>query len=122
PGLFGGKGITSSYSLKQKKFADDFHIFAVEWEPDAIRFYCDDAHYKTITTRDLPEATKWVYDHPHFILLNAAVGENGPAILTQLQNFLKRCWSIMCAFTNAFRDLLGVRWPGTALLQGNSPN
>jgi len=78
PGYSGAKGITSSYSLKEKKFADDFHVFAVEWEPDAIRFYCDDAHYKTITPRDLPPGTKWVYDHPHFILLNVAVGGNWP--------------------------------------------
>jgi beta-glucanase (GH16 family) len=79
PGYSGDKGISSAYSLPDgKKFADDFHVFAAEWEPDAIRFYVDDKLYATRTPADLPSGTKWVFDHPFFLLLNLAVGGNWP--------------------------------------------
>ena len=79
PGYSGEHGIGAPYSLASgKPFADDFHIYAVEWEPKAIRFYVDDQLYATRTPADLPPGTKWVYDHPFFLLLNVAVGGEWP--------------------------------------------
>ncbi|HYW74661.1 MAG TPA: glycoside hydrolase family 16 protein [Pyrinomonadaceae bacterium] len=79
PGYSGDKGPTASYALpNSQRFADSFHIFAIEWEPNVIRFYCDGILYKTRTPADLPEGTKWVYDHPFFIILNVAVGGGWP--------------------------------------------
>jgi beta-glucanase (GH16 family) len=79
PGYSGADGIGSSFTLPGgARFADDFHVFAVEWEPDAIRFYVDGTRYRTITPVDLPAGTHWVYDHPFFILLNVAVGGAWP--------------------------------------------
>jgi beta-glucanase (GH16 family) len=79
PGYSGGKGLSSSHSLGEgKQFADAFHVFAIEWEPKTIRFYCDDVLYKTVTAADLPPGTTWVYDHPFYILLNVAVGGDWP--------------------------------------------
>ena len=79
PGYSGGKGLSSSYSLTDgKQFAEAFHVFAIEWEPNRIRFYCDDILYQTVTPGDLPPGTTWVYDHPFFILLNVAVGGDWP--------------------------------------------
>jgi len=78
PGYSGEKGIGSAFSLPSGRFADDFHVFAVEWEPDAIRFYVDSNLYGTRTPADLPKETKWVYDHPFFMILNVAVGGGWP--------------------------------------------
>lgn len=79
PEYSGANGIGAPYALPDgHSFADDFHVFAVEWEPKAIRFYVDDHLYKTLTPADLPNGTKWVYDHPFFILLNVAVGGGWP--------------------------------------------
>lgn len=79
PGYSGDKGIGSPYTLPDgKKLADDFHVFAVEWEPQAIHFYVDDKLYATRTPADLPAGAKWVFDHPFFIVLNLAVGGNWP--------------------------------------------
>jgi hypothetical protein len=60
------------------KFADGYHVFAVEWEAAAIRFYVDGALYGTHVPTDLPGNAKWVYDHPYFVLLNVAVGGQFP--------------------------------------------
>jgi beta-glucanase (GH16 family) len=79
PGYSGGSGVTGAYALPGKqKFSDDFHTFAVEWEPKVIRFYVDGLLYKTRTPADLPAGKAWVFDHPFFIILNVAVGGDWP--------------------------------------------
>src|SRR5437868_4034540 len=79
PGYSGGKGIGAAYTLTGgKKFSDDFHKFAVEWEPNVMRFYVDGNLYQTRTPADLPAGTSWVFDHPFFIILNVAVGGGWP--------------------------------------------
>jgi len=78
PGYSGANGIGSAFTLQSGKFSDDFHIYAIEWEPNQIRFYVDDNLYATRTPADLPQATKWVFDHNFFIILNVAVGGNWP--------------------------------------------
>jgi beta-glucanase (GH16 family) len=79
PGYSGANGVGAPYSLPgDQRFADSFHTFAVEWEVNVIRFYCDDKLYKTITPSDLPVGKKWVYDHPFFVILNVAVGGQWP--------------------------------------------
>jgi beta-glucanase (GH16 family) len=78
PGYFGANGIGSSYSLPTGRFADEFHIYAVEWGPSQIRFYVDDHLYATRVPTDLPPGTKWVYDHPFYVILDLAVGGGWP--------------------------------------------
>jgi beta-glucanase (GH16 family) len=79
PGYSGGNGVSAAYTLPSaRKFSDDFHTFAVEWEPNVMRFYVDGLLYKTRTPADLPAGTSWVYDHPFFIILNVAVGGGWP--------------------------------------------
>jgi beta-glucanase (GH16 family) len=78
PGYSGGSALTASYVLASGNFSDDFHVFAVEWETNAVRFYVDGTLYETRTPSDLPSGASWVFDHPFFILLNVAVGGNWP--------------------------------------------
>jgi len=79
PGYSGGNGLGASYQLPGKApFADDFHVYAVEWQSDSIRWYVDDVSYETRTPADVPQGDKWVYDHPFFIILNVAVGGQWP--------------------------------------------
>lgn len=74
-----GYSASASFSLPAgQRFADDFHVFGLEWEPDEIRWYVDGALYQTRTPEDLPPGTTWVFDHPFFILLNVAVGGGWP--------------------------------------------
>ncbi|MCG3163879.1 MAG: Beta-glucanase [Acidobacteria bacterium] len=78
PGYSGAGGIGAAYNLSSGRFADDFHIFAIEWEPNAVRWYVDGSLYQTRTTADLPAGAAWVLDHSFFMLLNVAVGGNWP--------------------------------------------
>jgi beta-glucanase (GH16 family) len=79
PGYSGAKGIGASYTLPRgRRFADAYHTFAVEWEPNAIRWYVDGTLYQTKRPADLPANAKWVFDHPFYIILNLAVGGAWP--------------------------------------------
>lgn len=79
PGYSGAHGIGAPFGLTDgSKMADDFHVYAVEWEPNVLRFYVDEHLYATRTPAALPKGTKWVYDHPFFLLLNVAVGGGWP--------------------------------------------
>jgi beta-glucanase (GH16 family) len=70
---------TAPFSLPAgQKFADDFHLYAVEWEPGTIRFYVDANLYATFNSSQWPAGGTWVFNHPFFILLNVAVGGDWP--------------------------------------------
>lgn len=77
PGYSGGGGIGTSYTLPSGGFNEAFHIFAVEWEENEIRWYVDDILYQTLTPADF-DPLEWVFDHPFYIILNVAVGGSWP--------------------------------------------
>ena len=78
PGYSGASAIGASYTLPSGKFADSFHVYAVEWESNLIRFYVDNTLYATRTPADLPAGKTWVFQHNYFIILNLAVGGYWP--------------------------------------------
>ncbi len=69
----------SSYRLAQGKFADDFHIFVLEWEETEFRWYVDDYLY---SSQRIWSSTGAPYPAPFnqrfHLLLNVAVGGNWP--------------------------------------------
>jgi beta-glucanase (GH16 family) len=77
PGYSGGKGIIGG-ATNASPFADDFHLYAIEWDAARIRWFVDDQPYFTVTPDNLPPGAKWVFDHDHFLILNLAVGGAWP--------------------------------------------
>jgi len=78
PGYSGAGGIGGSYSLATGDFADDFHLFAVEWLPGEIRWFVDGREYRRTSKSQLPAGGTWAFDRPFFMLLNVAVGGDWP--------------------------------------------
>ena len=79
PGYSGANGIGGAFNLSNNSaFADDFHVFVVEWSANEIQWYVDGALYRSVRPQDLPAGTQWVFDHPFFIILNFAVGGGWP--------------------------------------------
>ncbi len=76
PGYSGAKGIGSHTDLPQGTSQNDFHVYAIEWEPTEIRWYVDDTQTFKVTKDDV--SGEWVFDHPFFIILNVAVGGGWP--------------------------------------------
>ena len=73
-----------TYTLSSGNFSDEFHVFALEWEPGEMRLYCDGIKYKTIndwyTKRPgFGEVTYPApFDQPFYMIFNVAVGGNWP--------------------------------------------
>lgn len=68
-----------SFDLYNGIFADNFHVFAIEWEPGQIRWYMDDILYQTITSEDVsPFNFPFDASNQMHFLLNVAVGGNWP--------------------------------------------
>jgi beta-glucanase (GH16 family) len=79
PGYSGGNSVSGLYRLSgSSRFADDFHVFAIQWAPQSISFFVDGVSYKTVTPASLPSGASWVFDNPFFLILNVAVGGNFP--------------------------------------------
>lgn len=88
PGYSGARGLGGSYTLPGgQAFADDFHVFAVEWEPGEIRWYVDGVHYFAVKRSDIPTGTPWVFDAPFFLILNVAVGGSWPGYPDETTTF-----------------------------------
>ena len=81
PGYSGGNAIGGTYTLPGgAALADDFHIYAVEWTPNQIKWFVDTHQYFTATPASLPGGTTWVFTQPQFFILNVAVGGKWPGI------------------------------------------
>ena len=78
PGYSGGNPLTGTYQLAAGALSDGYHLYAIEWEPNQVRWYVDDTLYETRTPADVPAGDTWVYDHPFFLILNLAVGGSFP--------------------------------------------
>lgn len=68
-----------SFTLAEGTFADEFHVFALEWEAGEIRWYVDDTLYQTqnqwsTTAASFPAP----FDRRFHLLINLAVGGNWP--------------------------------------------
>ncbi|MDH4279901.1 MAG: family 16 glycosylhydrolase [Acidimicrobiia bacterium] len=48
-----GGGLTK-WNRQDHPIAQDFHTYAVEWEPDEIRWYYDGEHYHTVDRQRRP--------------------------------------------------------------------
>lgn len=72
PGYSGSGGVTGALDTGSP-LAGDFHVYAVRWEPDRIRWFLDQTCYHAVTPADLG-GNPWVFDHEFYLLLNIAVG------------------------------------------------
>jgi beta-glucanase (GH16 family) len=79
PGYSGGNGIGGPCPLPDgAAYADDFHVYAIEWTTNQIKWFMDGQQYFSVNPASLPNATNWVFTQPQFLLLNVAVGGQWP--------------------------------------------
>lgn len=69
---------TGNRVLKQPdSWSADFHEYAIEWDPNEIRWYVDDLLYSVKTPSDLSDPALWKFEnYQYHLLLNLAVGGN----------------------------------------------
>jgi beta-glucanase (GH16 family) len=75
----GGSGVGSSTTLPGgAALADNFHIYAVEWTTNQIKWFLDSSNFFTATPANLPSGGTWVFTNFQFVILNVAVGGQWP--------------------------------------------
>ena len=76
-GTWPGNHISTAYNIPQgQSFITNYHTFAVEWEPNEIRYYCDGNLYTTYKNSTIAPK-EWVFNHNFFLVLNCAIGGSG---------------------------------------------
>jgi beta-glucanase (GH16 family) len=66
----------AEYVLPSGDFHQEWHVFAVEWWPQLIRWYVDDKLFQVVERPGGVEPAYWPFDRgqPFFLILNLAVG------------------------------------------------
>ncbi|SNT26584.1 F5/8 type C domain-containing protein [Asanoa hainanensis] len=80
PAYNGGAGYGLKYTAPGgADLANDFHVWAVEWDSKGMTFKLDGTTV-FVASKATVEATRgpWVYDHPFYVILNLAVGGDFP--------------------------------------------
>ncbi|XQE79468.1 discoidin domain-containing protein [Streptomyces microflavus] len=80
PAYNGGGGIGAPYTLPgNADFSDDFHTWVADWNSKGITYSLDG---RTVLTLDKEQVEQtrgpWIFDHPHYLILNLAVGGDWP--------------------------------------------
>ncbi|MGC9197674.1 MAG: glycoside hydrolase family 16 protein [Acidobacteriaceae bacterium] len=78
PHYSGANGLWCDFKLPNGGRVDDggFHTYGIIWSPGMMQFYVDDPAnvFFVRDSDDLPADSKWVFDHPFFLVMNLAVG------------------------------------------------
>jgi len=72
-------GQQSSYGLNLASSPSAYHVYAVEWDTNSIRWYVDNTLYVTGSIANNVNSTD-AFHKPFFIILNLAVGGSWPGL------------------------------------------
>jgi beta-glucanase (GH16 family) len=70
PGYSGNTPFAQAHAIS----ADSFHIYAVEWDSQSIRYFVDGRLHYAVTRTAVQRYGNWVFDQSFYLLLNQAVG------------------------------------------------
>ncbi len=73
----GSNGLQKGGSIYVKNASKDYHVYKLEWLPDALKFYVDDVLYFTYAASDYsssPGKDIWPFDQEFYLIFNIAVG------------------------------------------------
>lgn len=66
-------GTSKGSTIRIPRPYQSFHVYALEWDSEQLRFFLDDKQYFTFNNEHTG-VDAWPYDGPHFLLLNLAIG------------------------------------------------
>lgn len=91
PGYSGATPIAGTADLGQP-VNSNYHIYAVEWDTNGIRWFVDGKQFYSITKSQVQQYGPWVYDQPFWFLLNVAVGGGWPGSPDGSSSFPQRMY------------------------------
>jgi beta-glucanase (GH16 family) len=79
PGYFGNTPLVMRAPFTGPSTATDWHVYAVDWTPDALVFTVDEREVYRVTRAMVEAHGRWAFDNPKHLILNLALGGNYPA-------------------------------------------
>lgn len=94
-------------SIRVPTARTDFHVYAIEWTPEEIRWFVDDSLYYRFPNERLtnPDADwrHWPFDQPFHLIMNIAVGGTwGGQQGVDPEASRPSSWSTTCACTDGW--------------------
>jgi len=74
PGYFGDTPLFNRLYLAPDDDVTRWHVYTVDWRPDTLLFFVDDALVYRVTRPMVENYGRWSFDNPKFIILNLALG------------------------------------------------
>ncbi len=78
PGYSGDTPLVSRFAFPGGRDATGWHVYSVDWAPDAIQFRVDDAVIYRVPRATVETHGRWAYDNPKYLIVNLALGGNYP--------------------------------------------
>ena len=110
---FGGR-----YDLPSGTFADDFHVFSMDWSPNLLKFYVDGNLYTTKKNTDVAPYP-WVFDKRFYVLLNLAIGGPWPGNPNATTTFPQQ---MEVDYVRVYQNIGDVPLVGKTLVEPNAPS
>jgi beta-glucanase (GH16 family) len=74
PGYSGNTPLVKRDTLPAGQDITGWHVYAVEWSPDAMVFRIDGREYYRVTKAMVAPYGRWAFDNPKFLIVNLALG------------------------------------------------
>ncbi len=85
----------------EASYADDFHIYALEWSAEGMSWFVDDHLYHSVTPASVAP-NPWPFDQPFYIIMNLAVGGDWPGYPDETTQFPQR---LTVDYVRVYREL-----------------
>lgn len=84
PGYSGNTPLVRRRAFPADQDTTGWHVYAVTWTPDAIRFAVDDERYYEVTRAEVESHGRWAYDNPKHLIVNLALGGGYPQAVNKV--------------------------------------
>src|SRR5690349_7904185 len=78
PGYFGNTPLVKRDTFPAGQDITGWHVYAVDWRPDAMVFRVDDREIYRVTKAMVAPYGRWAFDNPKFLIVNLALGGGYP--------------------------------------------
>jgi beta-glucanase (GH16 family) len=85
PGYSGNTPLVNRAPFSGQRNATDWHVYAVDWTPEALVFTVDKREVYRVTRAMIEAHGRWAFDNPKHLILNLALGGNLPAAVNKVR-------------------------------------
>jgi beta-glucanase (GH16 family) len=107
---------SSSHVISNGSYADNFHVYSIEWQPGLITWYVDNIQFLQVTPSSYPNIN-WPFNSNNwYLMFNLAITSSGPNSNTVFPSQIEIDW------VRIYENTGGVSGCTDSLAQNYNPN